>query len=114
MRRRKLPHAIWLALLAALALSTHGSSAATRRVAPDCTFQGHKLYGRIQIVEHFADVKVQVVKHFPDVKVQVVEHFPNACGKWQMVEHFPDTKVQLVKHFPDVQIEYVKHFPGLP
>ena len=71
-----------------------------------------KIFGKIQLVEHFPDVKVQVVEHFPDIKVQVVEHFPDGPGKWQMVEHFPDFKVQVVEHFPDYKIQYVKHFPG--
>ena len=35
-----------------------------------CTFNGKKLYGNIQEVTSFPDVKVQVVSSFPDVKVQ--------------------------------------------
>ena len=70
------------------------------------------LYGKIQFVEHFPDVRVQVVEHFPDLRVKLVEHFPDAPGKWQIVEHFPDYKVQLVEHFPDIKIEWVEHFPG--
>ena len=70
------------------------------------------LFGKIQFVEHFPDVKVKVVQHFPDIKVKVVEHFPDGPGKWQMVEHFPDFKVQIVEHFPDYKIKYVEHFPG--
>jgi hypothetical protein len=70
------------------------------------------LYGKIQFVEHFPDVKIQVVEHFPDIKVKMVEHFPDKPGKWKLVEHFPDYKVQLVEHFPDYKIKYVEHFPG--
>ena len=70
------------------------------------------LFGKIQIVEHFGDVKIQVVEHFPDIKVQVVEHFPDKPGKWKMVEHFPDYKVQIVEHFPDYKVKFVEHFPG--
>jgi hypothetical protein len=112
-RRSRTP-ALSLGVVAILAALPTDSSAASKGVSSSCTFHGHKLYGRIQVVQHFPDVKVQVVEHFPDVRVQVVEHFPSSCGKWQMVEHFPDTKVQLVQHFPDVKIQYVKAFPGLP
>ncbi|MEE2829101.1 MAG: hypothetical protein VX498_07930 [Myxococcota bacterium] len=71
-----------------------------------------RLYGKIQVVEHFGDVKIQVVEHFPDIKVKLVEHFPDGPGKWKMVEHFPDYKIQLVEHFPDYKVKYVEHFPG--
>jgi hypothetical protein len=77
-----------------------------------CTFNGKKLYGKIQEVTSFPDVKVQVVTSFPDVKVQKVTSFPDKCGKWQMTTSFPDTKVQFVTSFPDVKIQYVTSFPG--
>lgn len=78
-----------------------------------CTFKGKKLYGKIQIVQSFPDVKVQEVTSFPDLKVETVTAFPDKCGKWQMVNAFPDTKVQIVTSFPDVKVQYVTSFPGL-
>src|SRR5450631_1478178 len=78
-----------------------------------CTFNGKKLYGKIQEVTAFPDVKVQVVTAFPDVKVQKVTAFPDKCGMWEMVTAFPDTKVQFVTAFPDVKIQYVNAFPGI-
>lgn len=78
-----------------------------------CSFKGKKLYGKIQVVTAFPDVKVQKVTAFPDVKVQEVSAFPDKCGKWQMVTAFPDTKVQFVTAFPDVKIQYVTAFPGV-
>ena len=30
------------------------------------------LFGKIQVVEHFADVKVEVVEHFPDIKQKTI------------------------------------------
>jgi len=80
----------------------------------DCTYKGFKLFGKVQIVEHFPDIKIQIVEHLPDLKVQKVEHFPNACGQWQIVEHFPDLKVQIVEHLPDLKIQWVDNFPGVP
>jgi hypothetical protein len=77
-----------------------------------CTFNGKKLYGKIQVVTAFPDVKVQIVSAFPDVKVKNVSAFPDKCGMWQMVTAFPDTKVQFVDAFPDVKIQYVDAFPG--
>lgn len=82
-------------------------------VGKDCTFKGKKLWGKVQFVKSFPDIKVQVVNSFPDVKVQKVSSFPDKCGKWQEVSSFPDLKVQLVTSFPDVKIQYVNSFPGV-
>ena len=103
-----------LVVLAALALPASLADAGDKVVASDCTWKGKKLYGKIQFVEHFPDIKVKIVDHFPDLKVKQVEHFPDTCGLWKVVEHFPDLKVQIVEHFPDVKVKYVDHFPGLP
>jgi hypothetical protein len=86
-------------------------------VADDCVFiKDGKLIplkGKVQIVEHFPDIKVQIVEHFPDIEVKLVEHFPDDCGEVQIVEHFPDIKVQIVEHFPDIKVRIVKFFPGV-
>ncbi len=79
-----------------------------------CTYKGMKLYGKVEIVESFPDIKVEEVSSFPDLKVQQVTAFPDKCGKWQFVESFPDFKVQFVEAFPDIQVQYVKSFPGVP
>ena len=70
------------------------------------------LFGKIQIVKSFPDVKIQVVNSFPDLKVQVVNSFPDKPGKWQFVDSFPDYKVQYVDSFPDIKVQFVKAFPG--
>ena len=80
----------------------------------NCTYKEYKLYGKIEIVESFPDIKVQVVESFPDLKVEVVESFPNDCGEWKFVENFPDLKVQFVESFPDIKIQFVESFPGIP
>ena len=79
----------------------------------NCAYNEHQLYGKIQFVESFPDLKVQVVTAFPDLKVQLVDAFPNDCGKWQIVSAFPDLKVQIVDAFPDIKIQYVDAFPGI-
>ncbi|MCH2108769.1 MAG: hypothetical protein MK135_05535 [Polyangiaceae bacterium] len=108
---QKLSRGLTLALL----LSTPWlAQAGTGQVSDDCRFEGHQLWGKIQVVKSFPDVKVKVVESFPDLKVRVVESFPDSCGKWQMVEAFPHTKVQFVSSFAEVEIEYVDSFPGLP
>lgn len=87
---------------------------ADAKIGADCTFKGKKLYGKVQVVEHFADFQVKVVDHFPDLNVQTVEHFPDSCGQWQFVDHFPDFTITYVEHFSDFDIKKVEHFPGLP
>ncbi len=78
----------------------------------NCHFNGKQLWGKVQFVSSFPDVKAQVVTSFPDLKVQMVNSFPDSCGKWQETSSFPDLKVQIVDSFPDIKIQYVDSFPG--
>jgi hypothetical protein len=96
------------------ALASADAPVPTGKVSSDCSFGGKKLYGKVKVVDHFADFKVKRVDHFPDLKVQFVDHFPDSCGKWQIVDHFPDFTIQYVDHFPDFEIQRVSHFPGVP
>ena len=82
-------------------------------VETDCSWNGIPLYGKVQFVESFPDIKIEVVESFPDLRVQIVESFPDECGKWQVVESFPDFKVQVVESFGDIKVEYVEGFPGM-
>ncbi len=91
-----------------------GSSYGSSSKFAGCTFKGKKLYGKVQVVDYFPDIRVQIVDYFPDLKVQSVDYFPTSCGKWQFVDYFPDIKIQFVDYFPDVKIQYVDYFPGLP
>jgi hypothetical protein len=102
-----------LAVALILALSLLSAAALAGNVGSDCTFNGKKLFGKIQIVTSFPDIKVQVVTSFPDLKVQKVTSFPDSCGKWQMTDSFPDIKIQIVDSFPDIKIQYVDSFPGV-
>ncbi|MCC7273433.1 MAG: hypothetical protein IT561_12260 [Alphaproteobacteria bacterium] len=101
------------AVLAGLAVGA--APAAAGKVDPaGCTLAGKRLWGKVQAVGSFPDLKVQVVASFPDLRVQQVTSFPDRCGKWQMVTAFPDLKVQFVDSFPDLRIQYVTSFPGVP
>ena len=79
-----------------------------------CAFDGFPLYGNVQVVTSFPDVKIQIVDSFADLHVEIVTSFPDKCGQWMMVESFPDVKVQYVTSFPDVKIKMVTSFPGIP
>lgn len=79
-----------------------------------CAFNGFPLFGDIQVVDSFPDIKVQVVESFPDLNVEVVESFPDDCGQWKFVDSFPDVKIQYVDSFPDIKIKMVTSFPGWP
>jgi hypothetical protein len=102
-----------LVLLAATAFPRMAAQAG-RKIGPDCALNGHKLYGKIQVVKAFPDLKVKIVSAFPDLKVQVVDNFPDKCGQWKMVDTFPDLKIQFVESFPDLTIKRVGAFPGVP
>lgn len=84
----------------------------------NCTFvnsagKTFKLYGKVQIVTCFPDVKVQIVNSFEELDVKLVDSFPDKCGKFQIVQSFPDVKVQIVDSFPDIKVKIVDSFPGL-
>jgi hypothetical protein len=79
----------------------------------DCSWEGFNLYGRVQFVTAFPDIKIQYVSAFPDIRVQWVDAFPDQCGKWQEVTSFPDFKVQVVTAFPDLKVQEVTSFPGM-
>ncbi len=85
---------------------------AASKVGPDGYYKGVRLWGKVKVVEHNADIKVKVVNSFPDLKVQVVDSFPDKLGKWKFVDSFPDFTVQFVDSFPDITIKYVNSFPG--
>lgn len=78
-----------------------------------CEWKGHKLYGKVQFVSSFPDIKIQYVSSFPDLKVKFVSSFPDDCGEWQEVTSFPDLKVQVVSSFPDLKVQKVSSFPGM-
>jgi hypothetical protein len=80
----------------------------------ECSFNGLKLYGKIQFVESFPDITIKVVESFPDLKIKIVDSFPDDCGEWQIVDSFPDLKVKIVESFPDLEIKFVESFPGIP
>lgn len=84
------------------------------KINKNCEYNGMKMYGKVQFVTSFPDIKVQVVESFPDLKVMLVDAFPDDCGTWQIVTSFPDLKVQLVESFPDIKIKFVDSFPGKP
>ena len=77
-----------------------------------CSYNGIRLYGKVQFVSAFPDIKIQYVDSFPDLKVKMVSAFPDSCGEWQEVDAFPDFKVQVVSAFPDIKVKRVSSFPG--
>lgn len=80
----------------------------------ECFYDDIQLYGDVQVVDSFPDIKVQIVDSFPDLNVKLVKDWASACGEWNMVEAFPDFTIQYVDSFPDIKIKMVESFPGQP
>ncbi len=112
MKWKKRITAILTTILVGSTFMMSSTGFAASKVNPDGTYKGIKLYGKVKVVEHHADLKVKIVNAFPDLKVQVVDSFPDKLGKWKFVESFPDFTVQFVDSFPDITIQYVNAFPG--
>lgn len=77
-----------------------------------CHYNGIPMWGKVKIVDRFADVTVRAVDRFEDLKVQEVDRFPNSCGQWQIVDRFEDFSVKFVDRFEDFTIRLVDRFPG--
>lgn len=97
---------MFLAALAATGAGPASALAAKGKPSP------RSVFGKIQFVESFPDVKVEVVDAFADLDVQIVDSFPDRPGRWQIVDAFPDFKVQVVSSFADFKIRFVTAFPG--
>ena len=106
--------ALFAGLLLLPACAPPEAEASSATIGSDCTLNGQQLWGKVRVVDHFADFDVQVVDHFEDLRVQRVENFATSCGRWEMVDHFEDFTVRIVNHFPDFKIRYVDNFPGVP
>lgn len=102
-----------LAFLSAFLLLCSHDICHAGNIAPDCTYNGIPLHGKVKVVDNFEDIKVKVVEHFEDLKVKPVQHFANSCGQWQFVDNFEDFKVKFVDHFEDISIKYVDFFEGM-
>ena len=90
------------------------SATKAETIAPDCTYKGIPLYGKVQVVNSFEDFKVKrVTSGLEDLKVKEVSYFPNSCGKWQFVSTFPDFKIKYVDSFEDFKIRFVDYFEGI-
>lgn len=82
-------------------------------VSGDCSWNGIKLYGKVEFVSSYADIKIQYVSSYGDIKVKMVDSYPNECGKWQSVSSYGDFKVQVVDSYPDIKVQLVDSYPGM-
>jgi hypothetical protein len=71
------------------------------------------LYGDIQIVESYPDLRVQIVNSYPDMKIQIVSSYPTECGLVKIVDSYPILRVQIVDSNPDLKVQIVDHYPGI-
>ena len=54
-----------------------------------------KIFGRIQLVDTFADYRVEVVDAFADLRVKKVDASADGAGLWHVVDAFPDFRIQI-------------------
>ena len=81
-----------------------------------CEFQGHRLMGRVRVVDAFPDFRVKLVddKKKAELLVRRVDSEPEMCGEWQMVDGMPDFTIAFVESGEDFKIAYVNEHPGIP
>ncbi len=83
------------------------------KVNKDCTWNGIRLSGNVQIVDRNPDIRIKIVEHFSDIKIKVVENFPTKCGTWKFVNSSPNFKIAIVNNNPDLKIRWENNFPGI-
>jgi hypothetical protein len=97
---------LWLVLILMFTVNMSASD-------KPCEQNGFKLYGKVQFVDAFPDLKIEYVNAFSDIDVEFVTAFADSCGEWQIVDAFPDIKVQVVTAFADLKVRKVTAFPGM-
>lgn len=80
----------------------------------NCTWKGKKLYGKIEFVDSFPDLKIREVTALADLKVEMVSALPSRCGQWEEVTSLPHLRVKRVTSFEDLSVRFVTAFPGFP
>jgi hypothetical protein len=82
----------------------------------DCDFQGHRLLGRVRVVDAFPDfnVKVEDDERKAELHVRRVEQPAELCGEWQFVDGMADFTIRFVETGEDFKIAWVKTKPGIP
>ena len=71
-----------------------------------CEMNGKKLFGRVKVVDDFADFKVKIEKMTPDLEVKLVNNRPDKCGLWHFVDNHEDFTIQFVEEFADFTIQF--------
>lgn len=81
-----------------------------------CEFQGHRLMGRVRVVDAFPDfrVKVEEDKRKAELFVRRTDSEAEICGDWQFVDGMPDFTISFVDYGEDFKIAWVDKNPGIP
>ena len=92
-------------LLCAVPLFCHAAGSDVVIDKENCTItkdgETFPLYGRVKIVDDFADVRVKIVDDFAD-----------SCGRITIVDDFADIRVEIVEDFADIRVKLVDSFVG--
>lgn len=103
-------------LLCAVPLFCHAAGSDVVIDKENCTItkdgETFPLYGRVKIVDDFADVRVKIVDDFADVRVKIVDDFADSCGRITIVDDFADIRVEIVEDFADIRVKLVDSFVG--
>ena len=103
-----------IAVLSALATVAVAANA-TWRVGADCTYNGIRLQGNVEVVDQLEDIRVRVVDSLEDLRVLPVEMPPTRCGEWRFVTNeVPDFRVKFVDSLWDIDIVMGDVFLGVP
>jgi hypothetical protein len=109
-----------IAALALCFMTTAASAQAPGGVVNDqrpCEFNGHRLMGKVRIVDSFPDFNVKVMDEENRAELRVRRlsaDTPQVCGEWLIVDGLADFTVRIVDSGEDFRIVWVKEDPGIP
>ncbi len=83
------------------------------KITKTCTLNGKKLYGKVKVVQNFADFKVKTVRT-SSISRCSSSRTSRRLRQVAAGRELPDFTIQYVENFPDFQIKNVEHFPGVP
>ena len=78
-----------------------------------CSCENIPLYGKVKVVDSYADFEVKIVNSYADLEVKLVDSYASTCGEWTFVEQYPDFTIKFVESYPDFTIKFVESYPGV-
>lgn len=90
------------------------TSILSSEIKTNCIYKNKKLYGRIQFVDTFPDIRIRIVTSKPNLRVVKKQSNAIQCGEWQIVNFAPSIRIMIDQKHGEIDVQYVDFSPGVP